>query len=78
MSPAGSKLELVATVFDKKIVVVELVILIESVWVVISDCVDELTYMFSCSESFKLLSDPLTVELNLAELKYKIIIIKPI
>jgi hypothetical protein len=46
-----------------------LIVLIESVQVVVSDCVVASKFMF-CSESFKVLRDPLTVELNLAESVY--------
>jgi hypothetical protein len=53
-------------VFDKKVVSLEVVVLIESVKVVVSDCVVVSKFRL-CSESFKLLSDPLTVELNFAE-----------
>ena len=62
--PADSKW--VAIVFDKKSVALELIVLIASVQVVVSDCVVASKFM-TCSEVFKLLSDPLTVELNLAE-----------
>ena len=66
MPSAGSKW--VAVVFNKRSVTAELLVSIESVWVVVSDriVVNALKFMF-CSVSFKLLSDPLTVELNLAE-----------
>ena len=37
-----------------------------SIQVVVSDCVVGSKFI-SCSDAFKLLSDPLTVELNLAE-----------
>ena len=56
----------VAIVFDNKSVALELIVLFASVQVVVSDCVVASKFM-SCSEAFILLSDPLTVELNLAE-----------